>query len=79
MLGVSTLEECLEAVQKDGDVLEFVPEQWKTDSVCLAAVQQNGVSVYYVPENKQTPELCLMAVSIDGWALEGVSNRMKTH
>jgi len=53
-----TLKMSMEAVQKDGMLLEFVPVEHKTRDVCLAAVKQNGNAFEFVPDKlKQDREI----------------------
>ncbi|MCL2207773.1 MAG: DUF4116 domain-containing protein [Fibromonadales bacterium] len=52
----------IEAVKKDGYVLEQVPESFRTAEVCLAAVQNSGYALEYVPEKLKTEEICLEAI-----------------
>ena len=49
-----TVEQCLEAVTKNGLELQYVKEQ--TPEICLAAVEQNREAVRYV--KKQTEDVC---------------------
>lgn len=52
----------IEAVKRDGYVLEQVPERFKTAEVCLAAVQSWGYALEYVPEQLKTETICLEAI-----------------
>ena len=55
------------AVQYDGfvpkHILEFVPEEEKTEEICKIAVQQNEWALEYVPEEKKTEEICSIAMT----------------
>ena len=73
-----TEEECLEAVKRDGCVLQFVPRHLRTELLCLEAVKQNGWALDYVPEHLRTKELCLIAVKRDGCVLQFVPGHLKT-
>lgn len=42
---------CLEAVQRSGLVLQFVPEDMKTLNMCEKAVDQNSDAFKYVPDS----------------------------
>jgi len=44
-------EICMQAVQQNGDALEFVKEQ--TLEICLAAVNQNGRGLLFVKEHQK--------------------------
>ena len=62
----------LEAVKKNGRVLEYVKDQ--TPEICLEAVKKNGLALKYVKD--QTSELCcITAVKQNGWALGYVKNQ----
>ena len=67
----------LDAVERNGWSLEFVPEEHKTPELCLLSVQQYGLTLQYVPEEHRTPNLCLVAVKQYGWALEYVPDHLK--
>jgi hypothetical protein len=47
-------EFCLIAVERNGDMLEFVPDKLKTPELCLAAVKQNIRALQYVPSAYKT-------------------------
>ena len=64
--------EYLEQVKKDGCVLEFVPDEYKTEEICKIAVQQNGYALEDVPVEYRTEEICKIAVQQNGYALEDV-------
>ncbi|MBQ3423162.1 MAG: DUF4116 domain-containing protein, partial [Romboutsia sp.] len=66
-----TEELCLEAVRRNGLLLEYVREQ--TPKICLVAVKQNGYALKYVKE--QTEELCLAAVKKNPEALQYVNDK----
>ena len=59
------INECLEAVKRDGYALQYVKEQ--TPEICLEAVKTDGYALQYVKE--QTKDICLEAVKTDGLAL----------
>ena len=42
------INECLEAVKRDGYALQYVKEQ--TPEICLAAVKQNELALRYVKD-----------------------------
>src|SRR5206468_2452135 len=71
--------EWLNKVSRDGWVLEYVPDELKTNELCLAAVSNNGCALEYVPDELKTNELCLAAVSRNGWVLEYVPDELKTN
>ena len=48
-------DECLEAVKRDENALQYVKEQ--TKEICLAAVKRDELALVYVKE--QTEETCL--------------------
>ena len=47
---VLTQEMCNEAVQSDPEMLEFVPDQYKTQEMCNEAVQSQPEMLEYVPD-----------------------------
>ncbi len=57
---MTTLEYCMAEVQKDGCVLEFVPEEFKTPELCLTAVQNNRGALKFVPQHLKTSEFLAM-------------------
>jgi len=74
----STYEGCLTAVQMNGLVLLFVPEEMRTFEICLAAVQKNGHALEFVPEEMRTFEICLAAVQQNGNTLQYVPEEKMT-
>ena len=62
---ITTEEEALAAVRRNGKSLEYVPENLKTAEVCIEAVRQNGWALQYVPKKLRTPELFLEALKKD--------------
>ena len=63
-----TEAEALEAVKRNGDVLQYVKDQ--SEAVCLEAVKRNGDGLQYVKD--QSEAVCLEAVKNDGDALRYV-------
>jgi hypothetical protein len=50
-----TYEHCLREVQRDGMMLQYVPEALKTPEMCLAAVTRDGTALQYIPDALRTP------------------------
>lgn len=63
----------MNAVQKDGDNLRYVPSELQTYEMCLIAVRNNGLSIQYV--DKVTDEMQYEAVKNNGMALRYIKNR----
>jgi hypothetical protein len=57
------------------EIIENIPDEFKTESLYLAAVQLFGYAVKFVPEKHKTAELCLAAVKRDDGALEYVPEK----
>ncbi len=74
---VRTEQDALVAVQKDGKVLEHVPEKLKTPVVCETAVRQDVNAFPFVPEDLKTPKLCAEAVRMNGCAFMGVPEALR--
>jgi len=76
---ITTTQEALKAVQKEGSALQYVSEHLKTPELCLAAVQNSYLSVLkFVPHDLKTPELCLAAVQKNGYNLADVPEDLRT-
>jgi hypothetical protein len=60
------------ATEQNGEVLQYVPEEFKTPALCNLAVEQNGLTSEFVPKEYMTSELCHLAVKQNGLALEYV-------
>ena len=75
---MKTAKLCLDAVQLNPQVLEYVSENMKTHELCLSAVKGFGRMLRCVPEKLKTAELCLVAVNEEGLALESVPKKLKT-
>ncbi len=73
---------CLEAFRASAghtlQILEWVPEDLKTEAVCRAAVEADGMNLDFVPENLQTQELRLAACTENGSALMFVDEMDQT-
>lgn len=63
---------CHIAVKTDGNVLEYVPDNFKTPYLCRMAVKQNGISITHVPNEYRTPSLWNTAVASNGFVLKYV-------
>ena len=47
---ITTEQEALAAVKRNGMALAYVPENLKTAEICLVAVKQDGDAFEFVPE-----------------------------
>ena len=45
---ILTIEKALKAVESDGDALQYVPAELRTEAVALKAVERNGDALRYV-------------------------------
>jgi len=54
---ITTEEEALEAVKRNGLALKYVPDNLKTMKLCLKAVKQDEEALQFVPEELQE-EVC---------------------
>ena len=70
-----TEEICVLAVQRYGDTLKYVKDQFKTENICKLAVQQDGYALPYVKKRFKTEEICKLAVQQNGYALKYVKNK----
>ena len=75
---VLTQEMCNEAVQSDPEVLEYVPDQYKTQEMCNEAVQRDPWMLEHVPDQYKTQEMCNEAVQRDAEVLEYVPDQFVT-
>jgi Domain of unknown function (DUF4116) len=66
------------AIEQNGRVLQFVPENKKTPELCRMAVQQNGSTLFHVPEDQKTTELYRIAIEQNGQTLQYVSDEHRT-
>ena len=76
---VFTDDDYIMLVKKAGQMLEYIPENKRTNKICKIAVQQNGDALYYVPNDKKTDELCEIAVQQYGQALQYIPEDKKTN
>ena len=53
---------CMEAVKRDGDVLQYVKEQ--SEAICMEAVKQNGYALQYVNKKEILLKIIEMSMSI---------------
>ena len=47
-MGILSIEFALKAVEQDGDALQYVPAELRTEAVVLKAVERNGDALQYV-------------------------------
>jgi len=73
---ITTAEEALAAVRRDGLLLEYVPKEFKNAELCLEALWRDGSALQYVPENLKTAELCLEACKAKIGANDGFDDRV---
>lgn len=73
----NTYEYWLGVVQKNGNALEFTPEEFKNQYICLAAVQQCGYAMDFVPQKFKTKVLYKIAVQDSGYYLMNVPEELK--
>jgi hypothetical protein len=66
------------ALQQNGLVFKYLPEEYKTSAVCNIVIQQNGMILQFIPENKMTPALSRMAIEQSGQALKYVPEKYRT-
>jgi Domain of unknown function (DUF4116) len=57
------------ALEQNGMILKYVPEEHRNLELCCLAIEQNGMALQFIPENKRIPELCQIAIEQNGWAL----------
>ncbi len=66
---VFTNDSYIALVNKQGNMLQYIPNDKRTYKICKTAVQRTGLALQYVPINKQTNEIYKTAVRQDGFAL----------
>jgi len=66
------------AVEKDGLLLKYVPEDKMTNEIIKFAIKKDSYVLLYVPKNKLTDEIIKFAVETDGRALEYIPDDRKT-
>ena len=57
---------CTFAVQKEGRVLQYVPDELKDRTICELALQSHGRALYDVPIALKDRSMCTLAVQRDG-------------
>lgn len=78
---METVADALDAVRREGQLLEFIPDELKVARVCIAAFQQTPLAIQYIPEAFLDADMCAEAVSghAGNWhLLEYVPEAMKT-
>lgn len=63
----------IEAMKKDGRLIDRVPKERQTEEICLAALGDYTWALRYI--QNQTPVICLAAVSKNGTLLEYVKDK----
>lgn len=72
---------CLAAVKNDGNILQYIKDQFIDEEVCLAAVEQTGYAIESVPLQHMTKKVCLAAIenyygALDKIPLEKIDKEM---
>ena len=68
----------MRAVEKNGFMLKYVPEELRTKELCEIAVAQEGYAIAFVPDEIITPEICELAVQDYNQALGWVPEELRT-
>ena len=72
---ILSVDAAMVAVESDGDALQYVPDELKSEAVCAKAVERNGYALQYVPDELKSEAVCAKAVENDGDALQYVLNK----
>ena len=75
---ILSVEAALAAVESDGEALQYVPDELKSEALCAKAVERNGDALRYVPDELKSEALCANAVESDGYALRYVPDELKS-
>ncbi len=60
------------------EVLEFIPDIYKTEENCMIAFEQNELALKYFPSKYRTKEICQQAVERNLLAFKDIPNKFKT-
>ena len=71
-MGILSVDLALKAVERNGNALQYVPAELRTEAVALKAVEQDGNALRYVPAESCTEAVALKAVERNGDALRYV-------
>lgn len=66
------------ALKLNWEVLEFIPDIYKTEENCLIAFKQNVLALKYFPSRYRTKEICEQAVARNLLAFKDIPNKFKT-
>jgi hypothetical protein len=58
----NSIEECLEAVRRDGYNLQYIREENQTEEICMEAIRNDASSIRFV--KRQTARLCGEAIKV---------------
>lgn len=64
-------------IRESGNLLDNVPDNFKTKAICFEAVQKDGRALEYVPEKIKTEDICTAAVIQDYSSIEFVPEELK--
>ena len=76
---IFTYDDYILLVNKNDCILEYVPENMKTDEICEIAIKQSGSAFNFIPKNKKTDKLYKIAVQSNGLALQHIPKNKKTY
>lgn len=69
---ITSIENALYVVKRNGLDLQYVPKEFQTEEVCLEAVKESGLALFHIED--QTEEMCLIAVKSHGSLLRFVKH-----
>ena len=61
-MAITTIEQAIASVKRNGGNLRFVPKNLRTTEVCEIAVADCGKAIKYVPLDAVTEEMCSAVV-----------------
>ena len=65
-------------VDEKADLLQYVPDEYKTQEMCNNTAIRNAMMIKYVPQQYKTQEMCGRAVAEERWVLRYMPDHYKT-
>lgn len=66
---METTKTYMREVKIDGNCLNEVPEEFRTEEICRIALQNRGEALAFVPKELKTKEMCMIAFENSAWAI----------
>lgn len=72
IINIWTSDIYVDLIKKNGVLLEYVDEYYKTYELCKSACENNALAIYYTPHKFKTQELYNIIVNVDPYSIRTI-------